>query len=234
MLELKNISCGYGVFNAVHELSLVLRPGTITALLGANGAGKSSTLMCIAGHGELQAGQIFFGGQDISLLPATQRVRAGIAISPEGRRLFKDLSVEDNLRVGGMIQPVASYAADRDRVLGLFPRLGERLRSLAGNLSGGEQQMLAIGRALMTRPKLIMIDELSLGLMPKVIDQCYQALKVLRGEGMTVLLVEQNTERALAAADDVCVLESGATVWRGSAADARNDASLTAAYLGLH
>ena len=234
MLELQNLSCGYGAFNAVHELSLVLRPGTITALLGANGAGKSSTLMCIAGHGELQAGRILFGGEDISALPATQRVRAGIAISPEGRRLFKDLSVEDNLRVGGMIHPVSCYAQDRERVLALFPRLGERLTSLAGNLSGGEQQMLAIGRALMTRPKLIMIDELSLGLMPKVIDQCYQALKLLRSEGMTVLLVEQNTERALAAADDVCVLESGATVWHGSAQDARNDPSLAAAFLGLH
>ena len=234
MLELQNLSCGYGPFNAVHELSLVLRPGTITALLGANGAGKSSTLMCIAGHGELQAGRILFGGEDISALPATQRVRAGIAISPEGRRLFKDLSVEDNLRVGGMIHPVSCYAQDRERVLALFPRLGERLTSLAGNLSGGEQQMLAIGRALMTRPKLIMIDELSLGLMPKVIDQCYQALKLLRSEGMTVLLVEQNTERALAAADDVCVLESGATVWHGSAQDARNDPSLAAAFLGLH
>ena len=234
MLELQNLSCGYGAFNAVHELSLVLRPGTITALLGANGAGKSSTLMCVAGHGELQAGRILFGGEDISTLPATQRVRAGIAISPEGRRLFKDLSVEDNLRVGGMIHPVSCYAQDRERVLALFPRLGERLTSLAGNLSGGEQQMLAIGRALMTRPKLIMIDELSLGLMPKVIDQCYQALKLLRSEGMTVLLVEQNTERALAAADDVCVLESGATVWHGSAQDARNDPSLAAAFLGLH
>ncbi|MES2951333.1 MAG: ABC transporter ATP-binding protein [Pseudomonadota bacterium] len=234
MLELHNLSCGYGPFNAVHELSLVLRPGTITALLGANGAGKSSTLMCIAGHGELQAGRILFGGEDISGLPPTQRVRAGIAISPEGRRLFKDLSVEDNLRVGGMVHPVRCYAQDRERVLSLFPRLGERLTSLAGNLSGGEQQMLAIGRALMTRPKLIMIDELSLGLMPKVIDQCYQALKLLRSEGMTVLLVEQNTERALAAADDVCVLESGATVWRGTAADARKDPNLAAAYLGLH
>lgn len=234
MLELHNLSCGYGPFNAVHELSLTLRPGTITALLGANGAGKSSTLMCIAGHGELQGGRILFGGEDISGLPPTQRVRNGIAISPEGRRLFKDLSVEDNLRVGGMVHPVSCYAQDRERVLGLFPRLGERLTSLAGNLSGGEQQMLAIGRALMTRPKLIMIDELSLGLMPKVIDQCYQALKLLRSEGMTVLLVEQNTERALAAADDVCVLESGATVWRGSAADARKDPNLAAAYLGLH
>ena len=233
MLELKNISCGYGAFNAASDLSLKLEAGTITALLGANGAGKSSTLMCIAGHVELQAGQILFGGEDISQLPATERVRRGIAISPEGRRLFKELTVEDNLRIGGLIHPVSAYAKDRARVLDLFPRLGERLTSLAGNLSGGEQQMLAIGRALMTRPKLIMIDELSLGLMPKVIDLCYQALKLLRSEGMTVLLVEQNTERALAAADEVCVLESGRTVWQGGAQAAKDDPSLTHAFLGL-
>ncbi len=234
MLELQQLSCGYAAFQAVHELSLTLRPGTITGLLGANGAGKSSTLMCVAGHVARQAGHILFDGQDIGTLPATERVRRGISISPEGRRLFKDLSVEDNLRVGGVIHPARHFVRDRDRVLALFPRLGERLHSLAGNLSGGEQQMLAIGRALMARPRLIMIDELSLGLMPKVIDLCYQALRQLRSEGITVLLVEQNTERALAVADDICVLESGRTVWSGRAEDARNDPSLSAAYLGLH
>jgi branched-chain amino acid transport system ATP-binding protein len=234
MLELTSLSCGYGAFQAVHELSLSLRPGTITGLLGANGAGKSSTLMCIAGHVQRQGGGIRLDGEDISNAGPTERVRKGIAISPEGRRLFKDLTVEDNLRVGGMVQPAHVFIQDRDRVLALFPRLGERLNSLAGNLSGGEQQMLAIGRALMTRPRLIMIDELSLGLMPKVIDLCYQALIQLRSEGMTVLLVEQNTERVLKIADEVCVLESGSTVWQGSAEAARNDPQLTAAYLGLH
>ncbi len=234
MLELTSISCGYGAFQAVHGLSLSLRPGTITGLLGANGAGKSSTLMCIAGHVQRQGGTIQLDGEDISEMGPIERVRKGIAISPEGRRLFKDLSVEDNLRVGGMVQPAQVFAQDRDRVLALFPRLGERLNSLAGNLSGGEQQMLAIGRALMTRPRLIMIDELSLGLMPKIIDLCYQALIQLRSDGMTVLLVEQNTERVLKIADDVCVLESGSTVWQGSAEAARNDPQLTAAYLGLH
>ncbi len=234
MLELQTVSCGYGAFQAVHELTLSLRPGTITGLLGANGAGKSSTLMCVAGHVARQAGTVLFDGQDISSLPPTERVRRGIAISPEGRRLFKDLTVEDNLRVGGLVQPVRMYAQNRDRVIALFPRLGERLTSLAGNLSGGEQQMLAIGRALMTRPRLIMIDELSLGLMPKVIDLCYQALQTLRSEGMTVLLVEQNTERVLKVADDICVLESGRTVWQGSAEAACQDSDLTAAYLGLH
>jgi len=234
MLDLHNLSCGYGAFQAVHGLTLALRPGTITGLIGPNGAGKSSTLMCVAGHVAMQGGAILFDGEDVSTLPPTERVRRGIAISPEGRRLFKDLSVEDNLRVGGVIHPAAGYAQDRDRVLALFPRLGERLKSLAGNLSGGEQQMLAIGRALMARPRLIMIDELSLGLMPKVIDLCYRALQQLRSEGMTVLLVEQNTERVLSVADDICVLESGRAVWSGAAADARNDPTLTAAYLGLH
>ena len=234
MLELQSVSCGYGAFQAVHELTLALRPGTITGLLGPNGAGKSSTLMCVAGHVTLQAGTVLFDGKDINDLPPTERVRRGIAVSPEGRRLFKDLSVEDNLRVGGLVQPARVFAQDRDRVLALFPRLGERLTSLAGNLSGGEQQMLAIGRALMTRPRLILIHELSLGLMPKVIDLCYSALQTLRSEGMTVLLVEQNTERVLKVADDICVLESGRSVWQGSAEAARQDPNLTAAYLGLH
>lgn len=234
MLDIKDLSCGYGAFEAVHGISLSLRPGTITGLLGANGAGKSSTLMCLAGHVQLNAGRIVFNDEDISHLPAYERVRRGLAISPEGRRLFKDLSVEDNLRVGGLIRPKSDFAEDRDFVLSLFPRLGERLTSLAGNLSGGEQQMLAIGRALMTRPKVILIDELSLGLMPKVIDLCYHALDALKGKGMAILLVEQNTDRVLKIADDICVLESGRTVWQGSAQVAAQDPDLVAAYLGLH
>ncbi len=234
MLRIERLTCGYGAFIAVNDLSLTLEPGTITGLLGANGAGKSSTLMCIAGHVEAKHGRILFGERDIVPMPPTERVRQGIAIAPEGRRLFKDLTVEDNLRVGGLIHPASGYKRDRDRVLSLFPRLGERLTSLAGNLSGGEQQMLAIGRALMTRPKLIMIDELSLGLMPKVIDLCYRALIALREQGMTILLVEQNTERALGVVDDVCVLESGRMVWSGKAADARKDPQLAAAFLGIH
>ena len=234
MLEIHNMSCGYGAFQAVYDLSLTLAAGSITGLLGANGSGKSSTLMCIAGHVQLLQGTILFEGQDIGVLPADKRVHAGIAIAPEGRRLFKDLSVEDNLRIGGMIHPAQVFRQDRDRVLALFPRLAERLHQPAGNLSGGEQQMLAIGRALMARPRLMMIDEISLGLMPKVIELCYQALERLRNEGMTVLLVEQNTARVLAVADNICVLESGKTVWSGTAAAARKDPQLASAYLGLH
>jgi branched-chain amino acid transport system ATP-binding protein len=234
MLRLDKLTCGYGSFLAVSDLSLTLRPGTITGLLGANGAGKSSTLMCIAGHVEAKAGHVYFGQRDVTTSSPSERVRHGIAISPEGRRLFKDLTVEDNLRVGGLIHPAAEFKRDRDRVIDLFPRLGERVNSIAGNLSGGEQQMLAIGRALMARPQLMMIDELSLGLMPKIIDLCYRALLSLRDNGMTILLVEQNTDRVLGVADDICVLESGRMVWTGSAAAARNDPTLTAAFLGLH
>jgi branched-chain amino acid transport system ATP-binding protein len=234
MLELDNIVCGYGRFRAVHGLSLDLSAGEITGLLGANGAGKSSTLMCIAGHVDLQGGHIRLEGRDIGALPVAKRVQAGIAIAPEGRRLFKDLSVEDNLRIGGLIHPAGDFRRDRDRVLDLFPRLAERLQLPAGNLSGGEQQMLAIGRALMARPKILMIDELSLGLMPKVIDLCYQALERLRGEGMAVLLVEQNTERALAVSDHICILESGRQVWSGTTSAAREDHNLAASFLGLH
>lgn len=234
MLQLEGLGCGYGMFQAVHGLSLELRPGTITGLVGANGAGKSSTLMCIAGHVPLTQGALRFDGIDIGALGPRERVKLGIAISPEGRRLFKDLSVEDNLRVGGLVQPASHYRSDRDKVLALFPRLGERLNSLAGNLSGGEQQMLAIGRALMTRPRLLMIDEISLGLMPKVIDLCYRALEQLRGDGLTILVVEQNTDRVLRVADELCVLESGRSVWQGPAELARADESLAAAYLGLH
>ncbi|MDF2689841.1 MAG: transporter ATP-binding protein [Microvirga sp.] len=234
MLRLENLTCGYGSSLAVSDLSLHLRRGTVTGLLGANGAGKSSTLMCIAGHVVAKSGRVSLGDRDITTLPPMERVRQGIAIAPEGRRLFKDLNVEDNLRVGGMIHPARCFKEDRDFVLSLFPRLAERLYSVSGNLSGGEQQMLAIGRALMARPSLIMIDELSLGLMPKVIDLCYKALVSLRERGMTILLVEQNTERALRVADDICVLESGRMVWSGAAVDARKDPKLEAALLGLH
>ena len=234
MLSVSNLSLQFGKRVLFDEVNVKFVNGNCYGVIGANGAGKSSTLMCVAGHVLQQGGALRLDGQNISAWSPTERVRKGIAISPEGRRLFIDLTVQDNLRVGGMVQSADVFTHDRDRVLELFPRLGERLHSLACNLSGGEQQMLAIGRALMTRPRVIMIDELSLGLMPKVIDLCYQALLKLREEGMTIFLVEQNTERVLQVADEICVLESGNTVWRGSAADARSNPQLTEAYLGMH
>jgi branched-chain amino acid transport system ATP-binding protein len=228
MLEIKNMSCGYGPFQAVGDLSLALQPGTITGLVGANGAGKSSTLMCIAGHVGLHGGQIWFEGADISSLPAHQRVRQGIAISPEGRRLFKDLSVEDNLRVGGLIQPASHFGQDRDYVLALFPRLAERLDSLAGNLSGGEQQMLAIARILRTGASLLLLDEPTEGLAPVIVQQIGRLLLELKERGMTILLVEQNFHFASKAADRHYIVEHGRVV------DTVDKAALTANKDMLH
>jgi len=233
VLRLERLGCGYGTFRAVHDLSLEIAQGAVFALIGANGAGKSSTILAIAGHVAVQSGRILLADAEITGAPAGARVRAGIGLVPEGRRLFFDLTVADNLALGGYARPKARLARNRDAVLELFPRLGERLDQAAGSLSGGEQQMLAIGRALMAEPRLLLIDELSLGLMPKMIDSCYDAVRRLKAAGITILLVEQSTTRALAIADRVCVLESGRAVWQGSARDAREDPAMIDAYLGL-
>lgn len=218
---------------AVTELNLSVSPGKITALLGANGAGKSSTIMCIAGHVELQAGKIFYNDSDISHDTPVQRVAAGIGLVPEGRRLFPNLTVRENLIVGGYCRNKTLTGPNIEKVLAMFPRLAERLTQQAGSLSGGEQQMLSIGRALMSQPKLLLIDELSLGLMPAMIDICYTAITDLKSRGMAILIVEQSTHRALEVADDVTVLESGREVWKGSAEEARGSSDLIDAFLGL-
>jgi branched-chain amino acid transport system ATP-binding protein len=233
MLRLEGLGCGYGRMRAVSDLSLEVAAGSVFALVGANGAGKTSTLMAVAGHVEIQAGRVLLDGQDLRHRPATARVAAGIALVPEGRRLFADLTVAENLVVGGYSRPAQRYAGNRDFVLGLFPRLAERLGQRAGSLSGGEQQMVAIARALMAEPRLLLVDELSLGLMPKMVDACYAAIAALKERGMTVLLVEQSTDRALSIADRVCVLESGRAVYQGDAAEARADPALIDVYLGL-
>ena len=233
MLRLEHLSCGYGAFRAVNDLSLEVEEGSVYALVGANGAGKSSTLMAIAGHVEIQQGRIVLKGKDITALPIRERVRQGIAIAPEGRKLFSDLSVEENLMVGGYTRPKAQMKSSEQKVYALFPRIADRRKQAAGSLSGGEQQMVAIGRALMAEPKLLMIDEVSLGLMPKMVDICYQAIAKLKQEGMTILLVEQSTQRALEISDQVSVLESGRAVWQGEATEARNDPALIEAYLGM-
>ncbi len=233
MLRLENFSCGYGAMRAVHALDLEVPRGTIFALIGANGAGKSSTIMAVAGHVEVQGGRIVLDGADITRRPPQARVGLGVALVPEGRRLFSDLSVDDNLTVGGYRRPKADAETSREAAYELFPWLAERRAQRAGSLSGGEQQMLAIARALMAAPRLLLIDEISLGLMPKVIDLCFAVIERLKGDGMTVLLVEQSTSRALAVADPVCVLESGRAVFQGSGAEARHDPALIDAYLGL-
>ena len=233
MLRLSDLTAGYGAFTAVHGLSLEIAPASVFALVGANGAGKSSTIMAIAGHVAVQGGTVELNGEDITALPVARRVGRGIALAPEGRRLFGDLSVRENLMIGGYARPARDEAQNRARVIELFPRLGERLDQAAGTLSGGEQQMLAIGRALMAQPRLLMIDEVSLGLMPAAVDVCYAAIHRLKEAGISILLVEQSTVRALEIADAVCVLESGHAVWQGSAEAARKDPAMIEAYMGL-
>lgn len=232
MLEVERLSCGYGAAVVLHELSLTVQPGEIVALIGPNGAGKTSTLQCIAGHVNATTGGVRFGGDDITTLTPQARVRAGIAISPEGRRLFGDMTVRENLLVGGYTQPGRVAAHNMQRVLDIFPRLQERFGALGRTLSGGEQQMVAIGRALMAQPELILIDELSLGLMPKNVDICYAALRQLKRQGLAVLLVEQNLSKALAFSDRVYVLDSGRLVWFGTAEAARARGDLAATILG--
>jgi branched-chain amino acid transport system ATP-binding protein len=234
MLKLERLSCGYGSVKAVHEVSLEVPTGSIFALLGPNGAGKTSTIMAIMGHVAVHSGSILLEDKDITNRRAIDRVGLGIALVPEGRQLFSDLTVDENLTVGGYAWPVDRDAAKRDRVFGYFPRLAERRSQLAGSLSGGEQQMLAIGRALMAEPRLLLVDELSLGLMPKMVDLCLDALVQLKREGLTVILVEQNTARALDVADNVGVMSSGVQVYQGTAAQAKASGSMFATFLGLN
>jgi branched-chain amino acid transport system ATP-binding protein len=234
MLKVENLNCGYGSVEAVHDVSFDVPAGSVFALLGPNGAGKTSTIMAIMGHVDIHGGRILLDGQDIVCRRAIDRVGLGIALVPEGRQLFSDLSVDENLTVGGYARPADRDAAKRDRVFGLFPRLHERRAQLAGSLSGGEQQMLAIGRALMAEPRLLLVDELSLGLMPKMVDLCLDALLQLKREGLTILLVEQNTARALDVADKVCVMSSGVQVYQGTATEAKAAGSLFATFLGMN
>jgi branched-chain amino acid transport system ATP-binding protein len=233
MLELKDFACGYGMVQAVEALDLSVMAGQITALLGPNGAGKTSTIMAIAGHVEVQRGQVLFENQELRGLTPAERTRRGIALAPEGRRIFPDLSVAENLLVGGYTHTAAEARTTEESVLALFPRLRERYGQRAGLLSGGEQQMLAIGRALMARPRLLMIDELSLGLMPSMVDLCFKAILDLKQRGLGVLLVEQNTNRALAVADRVIVLVSGRKAYEADGAQARRDPDMVDSFLGI-
>ncbi len=232
MLEVVGLTCGYGEVIAVRELSFAIEAGEVLALIGANGAGTATTLMCLAGLGPGRAGTVTFAGDDLVRVPARRRVEIGLSLVPEGRRVFADLSVDENLTVGGNCLSRPDLEVARERVYEIFPRLAERRSQRAGSLSGGEQQMLAIGRALMPQPKLIMVDELSLGLSPRAVDECYRALEGLRADGLTMLLVEQNTELAFAVADRICVLEAGRKAWEGTSAEAREDTAVIDAYLG--
>jgi branched-chain amino acid transport system ATP-binding protein len=232
-LELRQLSVQFGGITAVSDLSLQVWPGELVALLGANGAGKTTTLRAISRLVPTSGGQILWQGAEISRLSTERTVKLGIGHCPEGRRVLARQSVAANLELGAWLRrDRAAIAADLDRCYQLFPRLAERRRQLAGSLSGGEQQMLAIARALMGRPTLLLLDEPSLGLAPLLVAEVMRTLAELRRQGLTLLLVEQNANAALAIADRAVVLEAGAVTLQGLAADLLRDPELRASYLG--
>jgi len=226
------VAAGYGRVPVLHDVALSVGPCEVVALLGANGAGKTTLLRVIAGELRPSAGSVDFSGRGLVGRRPERVVAAGVALVPEGRRMFAGLTVRENLLLGGYSRRRADLAADLDRIYGLFPRLGQRAEQAAGRLSGGEQQMVAIGRALMGRPRLLMIDELSQGLAPTIVDDLIDLLPELARDGTPVLLVEQDVEAALAVAARAYVLELGSIVREGPAAVLRDDPSLTDAYLG--
>ncbi len=233
MLEIAGLRAAYGPIEALRGIDLEVRAGELVCLLGANGAGKSTTLRAISGLLRPASGRIVFDGRSIAGLEPSIILQAGIAHCPEGRRVFPYLSVEDNLLMGAYVRrDGAGIAADLERVCEHFPVLGERRRQVAGTLSGGEQQMLAIGRALMARPRLILFDEPSLGLAPTVVETTFAIIADIRRQGTTVLMVEQNAYLALRMADRAYVLETGRIVLAGAAADLMADDHVRRAYLG--
>jgi branched-chain amino acid transport system ATP-binding protein len=233
LLRLVGLAVRYGSVQALSGIDLEVRQGEVVALLGSNGAGKSTTLRAISRLVNASSGRILWRGADLAPLATERTVRLGIGHCPEGRRVLARQSVASNLELGAWLRrDRAAIAADLERCYGLFPRLAERRQQLAGSLSGGEQQMLAIARALMGRPTLLLLDEPSLGLAPKLVGEVMQALAQLHQEGLTMLLVEQNAQAALEIADRGYVLEAGQLTLQGAAADLLNDPSLRAAYLG--
>ena len=232
MLQLENISTHYGAICAVDSVSLHVNQGEIVSLIGSNGAGKTSLLMTVCGNPRASSGRISFEGEDITQLPSHHIMRKGIAVSPEGRRIFSDLTVTDNLKMGGFFLDKPQIEAGIEHVFGLFPRLRERAHQRAGTMSGGEQQMLAIGRALMSKPRLLLLDEPTLGLAPLIIAQIFEIIQTLRAAGVTVFLVEQNANRALQIADRGYVLETGKVVLEDTGANLLTNDAVRRAYLG--
>jgi branched-chain amino acid transport system ATP-binding protein len=234
MLEVRALDAGYGDVQVLAGLSLAVQEKEIVTLLGSNGAGKTTTLRCIMGLLPPRKGDVHFQGKSLSAVAASERAGLGIALVPEGRELWPQLTVRENLELGAYHQRARAHAAQNlDRVHALFPRLLERRAQLAGSLSGGEQQMCAIGRALMSDPSLLLLDEPSLGLAPIVVDQMFEVIRSLHAGGMTILLVEQNLQAALEIATRGYVIETGQVKVSGSAEELRNDPNIRAAYLGL-
>ncbi len=231
ILEIKNLIVSYGGIEAVKDISIDVEEGKIVTLIGANGAGKSTTLKAIAGQVTPKSASILFNGEEISGKPTDFIVNKGITLVPEGRKVFANLTVKENLRIGAYLRK-DNLDADYEYVYNLFPRLKEREWQMAGTLSGGEQQMLAVGRALMSKPKLIMMDEPSLGLAPLVVKSIFDIIKTINNEGITVLLVEQNANMALQVAHKAYVLETGKITMEGEGKELLKDESIKEAYLG--
>lgn len=233
MLRVEKVDVFYGEFQAVSEISLQVQGGELVTIIGANGAGKSTILKALMGLQGCKNGKITFREQDITNMPTYQRARLGITLVAEGRRLFPDLTVEQNLLIGGYTRNDGTgMEKDLQRIYDLFPILKERRPQVGKTLSGGEQQMLALGRALMANPQLILMDEVSLGLMPKYVDEVFKTIESLHGEGVTILLVEQNARKALAVADRGYVLETGRILIEDEARNLAGDPRVKKAYLG--
>ena len=232
MLQCEQVHSGYGAIEALHGISLNVRAGEIVTLIGANGAGKSTLLMTLCGQPRACSGKIIFDGQDITRRATPDIMRMGMAIAPEGRRVFAALTVLENLQLGGFFASKEEIAAGLKYVFSLFPRLRERSRQAAGTMSGGEQQMLAIGRALMSKPRLLLLDEPTLGLAPLVIAQIFDIIRSIRAAGITVFLVEQNANKALGIADRAYVLENGHIVITDSGTSLLANEAVRKAYLG--
>jgi branched-chain amino acid transport system ATP-binding protein len=233
MLEVKNIQVAYGKIVAVKDVSVTVNEGEIVTLIGSNGAGKSTTLRAISGLIKPKSGEITFNGKRIDGMPGHDIVSLGICHSPEGRRIFPRMTVKENLELGAFLRNnKAEVAADMERVLDLFPRLKERIKQTAGTMSGGEQQMLAVSRALMGDPKLLLLDEPSMGLAPVLVELIFDTIVKIRKQGITILLIEQNATAALEVADRAYVLESGKVKMSGSAKELSSDDKVTKAYLG--
>jgi len=232
MLKLENVDTYYGAIQALRGVSIEVKQGEIVTLIGSNGAGKTTLLMTICGNPRAHSGRITFLDQDITASPTHHIMRSGIAVSPEGRRVFKDLTVTENLQMGGFFSSRQEIEAGLEHVYDLFPHLKERAAQRAGTMSGGEQQMLAIGRALMSRPKLLLLDEPTLGLAPLIIAQIFEIIQTIRAQGVTVFLVEQNANKALQVADRGYVLENGKVVLADSGASLLANDEVRRAYLG--
>jgi len=232
VLTLEHVHTHYGAIEALHDVTIEVNQGEIVTLIGANGAGKTTLLMTVCGSPRASSGRIVFDGQDITQADTAHIMRQGIAISPEGRRVFPDLTVLENLQMGGFFLERQQIADSVEHVYGLFPRLKERSGQRAGTLSGGEQQMLAIGRALMTRPRLLLLDEPTLGLAPLIITQIFDIIRTIHAQGVTVFLVEQNANKALQIADRGYVLETGKVVLADTGANLLSNDEVRRAYLG--